>query len=318
MSTTLEVRYYEAVVALAQDLNYARAADRLDITQPALTKQIMELEKRLGYLLFDRDKKHVAPTLAGEAFIQEARLALIHAERAVEEGRAVDHGREHVVRVGRSQYADPDLISSLFAVSLPLFPNLKVTLESAFAPDLLHSVANGELDMAVVSGLPETRGITQVVIASTPLHVGLRENHPAAHLDRVHLRDLSGSCWAVFVKRIQPHVYRTLFQIAEEENVDIGELHHIMSVQEALPLVSEHNCVAFITESTARRTYCEGVVFRPLAEGAFLLQTSLIMRGDNQSRLINAFVRSYLKQFQRKAPQRELFDADVGSKTRSG
>ena len=132
MSTAIEVRFQVAVIALAGELNYTRAANRLHITQPALTKQILELEQILGFHLFERDKKRVVLLPAGEEFVREARLAILHAERAVHLARAADNGAERVITVGCSPYTDSELIAGLFAIDLPLYPTAKVQLETNF------------------------------------------------------------------------------------------------------------------------------------------------------------------------------------------
>jgi DNA-binding transcriptional LysR family regulator len=85
----VEARYLRAVIVLAEELNFTRAADRLHITQPALSKQIIELEAECQSLLCTRDKRRiVALTDAGRLFVEEARAALSHEERGVHLGRA--------------------------------------------------------------------------------------------------------------------------------------------------------------------------------------------------------------------------------------
>jgi LysR family hca operon transcriptional activator len=84
----VELRLYRYVAVLAEELNFTRAAARLHVAQPSLSKQIRELENYLGALLFERTKREVRLTAAGEAFAAEARSTLFHAERAVEGARA--------------------------------------------------------------------------------------------------------------------------------------------------------------------------------------------------------------------------------------
>jgi LysR family transcriptional regulator, hca operon transcriptional activator len=82
----VELRLYRYVAVLAQELNFTRAALRLHFVQPSLSNQIRELENDLGAKLFDRTKREIRLTAAGEAFAAEARLVLFHAERAVPRG----------------------------------------------------------------------------------------------------------------------------------------------------------------------------------------------------------------------------------------
>jgi LysR family transcriptional regulator, benzoate and cis,cis-muconate-responsive activator of ben and cat genes len=301
MSTAVEVRYQEAVIALAEELNYTRAANRLRITQSALTKQIRELEKILRFPLFKRDKKSVMLTPAGEEFVREARLAVLHAERAVNLARTAQDGTGRVVTVGRSPYASQDLIAGLFAIELPLYPSLRVHLESEFSLDLVHSVAAGSVDFAIVTEVPVPQSLTSSALIEAPLHAVLNEDDPTAKEESVSIRDLADKSWAVFSKKAHPLMYDRLFGIVKREGINVKEVQHVLTAQEALPLVADQDYVSFVTESTASRTQRVGVVFRPIRDEEMLLHTTLIMRADNESRLVNSFVRTYLKTLQRKA-----------------
>ena len=89
----VEFRHLYAAVVLADELNFTQAAERLGITQPALSKQIMQIEKQCRFRLFIRDRKNPAQlTEAGRTFVREARRALLHAERAVDMGRRAHRG----------------------------------------------------------------------------------------------------------------------------------------------------------------------------------------------------------------------------------
>ena len=301
MSTAVEVRYQEAVIALAEELNYTRAANRLRITQSALTKQIRELEKILGFPLFKRDKKSVMLTPAGEEFVREARLAVLHAERAVNLARTAQDGAGRVITVGRSPYASQDLIAGLFAIELPLYPSLRVHLESEFSLDLVHSVAAGSVDFAIVTEVPVPQSLTSSALIEAPLHAVLNEDDPTAKEESVSIRELADKSWAVFSKKAHPLVYDRIFGIVKREGINVKEVQHVLTAQEALPLVADQDYVSFVTQSTASRTQRAGVVFRPIRDEEMLLHTTLIMRADNESRLVNSFVRTYLKTLQRKA-----------------
>jgi DNA-binding transcriptional LysR family regulator len=113
----VEVRYLRAVIALAEELNFTRAAHRLHITQPALSKQIAELEEEYRFQLFTGDKRRVVDvTDAGRVFVEEARSALLHGERAIELARATQEGGETVLVIGYSPYADESWISTILSV----------------------------------------------------------------------------------------------------------------------------------------------------------------------------------------------------------
>ena len=261
------MRHLHAVTVLAEELNFTRAADRLHITQSALSKQITELEKQLGYRLFVRDKKRTLElTDAGRTFVHEARSAMLHTERAVQLSRAISEGSESFLTIGRSPCADPAWISAILDTRLPLFPKLRVRLKSQLGPELVRSVLAGELDFAIVTAPPKDGQITAAPFARAPLYAALPETHEAAHKERLMLQDLAKDHWILLAKQVNPLAYDAIMHLAQREDIDPRDPHHIMVAQEAIQLVSEQRSVAFLTKANALLIHAEGVVFRPLGD----------------------------------------------------
>ena len=122
MFPNLEVRHLHAVDVLAEELNFTRAADRLHITQSALSKQIAEIEEHHRFHLFTRKhRRNVELTQVGRLFIEEARSALLHIDRAIQLGR---EGSDSILIVGHSPDTDPAWVSAILAIRLPLYPKL--------------------------------------------------------------------------------------------------------------------------------------------------------------------------------------------------
>ena len=121
MFPRVEVRHLQAVLVLAEELNFTRAADRLHITQSGFSKQINEVEAQHGFRLFIRqNKKNVELTEVGRIFVEEARQALLHIDRAVHAAR---EGCDSILTVGHSPDADQAWISAILAIRLPMYPN---------------------------------------------------------------------------------------------------------------------------------------------------------------------------------------------------
>jgi DNA-binding transcriptional LysR family regulator len=113
-----EVRLQLAAVTLAEELNFTRAADRLKITQPALSKQIAELEKRIGFAVFKRNQKRVELTDPGQVFIRGCRDSFAILEKSVVLARATHDDVQPLITIGHSPYTDPALISSILSTHL--------------------------------------------------------------------------------------------------------------------------------------------------------------------------------------------------------
>src|ERR1700744_2090872 len=104
-----DIRLLQAAIVLAEELHFSRAADRLHITQSALSKQISKLEDEIGFQPFIHNHQVVEITEAGRVFGDGAREAVFHAERAVLSGRAIANGADELLNLGKSAYTDPFL-----------------------------------------------------------------------------------------------------------------------------------------------------------------------------------------------------------------
>jgi len=298
----VEVRYLHAVVVLAEELNFTHAAQRLRISQPALSKQITEIEEQLRFHLFTRDKKRVVElTDAGRIFVEEARSALSHMERAVHLARATHDGGDNVLLIGHSLFADQAWVSALLAIRLPLYPKLRIRLISQFSIELVRSVMAGELNLALVTAPPENAQITSVPFARTPLYAALPRTHAAAQKEHIMLQDLANDEWILMARRVHPVVHGAIMDAARRAGIAPTYAHDIITAQQAVHLVSEQVGVAILTKPTALGFHTEGVVVKPLSDTSLCFQTCVIMRTDDNSRLANEFVRSFLRKH---APQR--------------
>ena len=134
-----EIRLLQAAIGVARELNFSRAAESLHIGQSTLSKQIYELESQLGFKLFERNHQTVELTDAGRAFVEEAREALLHTERAVIAAKAVFNGADQILNLGKLADTDPDpfLISTVLSIRLPLFPGLRIKQWSNYSNEHL-------------------------------------------------------------------------------------------------------------------------------------------------------------------------------------
>lgn len=283
----------EAVIALAEELNFSRAGYRLGITQPAVTKQVAELESRLGFPLFERDRQNVALTEAGRAFVEEARLAVLHSDRAIQAARAALNRAEVILRVGKSPYTDPFLTSMLLSIHLPLFPNLKVDLSSGFSCDLAHEVLAGKLDLAFATEPPCSPMLSLRKVAEAPFYVAVSEENFLANQPALRLEDLDRMNWILFGRRLHPYLYDTIMRLGEQRGVRPRDVHHIIFPEEAYHFVAESNGVALLTKAGALRIAGEGVTIRPLQEDQLVLRTYLAARSDNSSKIVSEMVRAF-------------------------
>lgn len=290
-----ETRLMESAIALAEELHFSRAARKIGISQPMLTKNIQDLESILGGPLFTRDRKHVHLTDAGRAYVQHARLSLLYGERAVQSARAVMQEVDIPIYIGRSPYIDPFLISTLLSLRLPLFPKLNIELVSQYSVELAHELMAGALDLVLANEPPESPLLTRVQVSQSPFYIAMAKNHRLAKRESVSLPMMDGLNWILFERRLHPPLHDLILHVAEKQKVVPSAVQHVTAPEEAFPFVADGSAIAFVLKTGALLMARNGVTVRPLMEDELIPRTFLVSRADNDSRLASELVRAYMR-----------------------
>jgi len=246
-----EIRLLKAAIALAEELNFSRAAVRLRIDQSTLSKRIVELESGVGLRLFVRTHQLVELTEAGRRFVQEAKHALLHAERAIVNAAAASRGADEVLNLGKSAYADPYLLKALLSIQLPLFPGLKLKHWSNYSHELAHQVELGKLDMALVTAVPDTPKLNLLLVAESPLYIALLRDSPICKHSELRLQHLAEAEWILPAPHVNPHLHEMIQSASSESGIKVPEVHYVMTPEEAFVLIQARSGVAFMTHNCA-------------------------------------------------------------------
>jgi DNA-binding transcriptional LysR family regulator len=301
-----DTKLMESAIALAELLHFGRAARKVRISQPMLTKNIQDLEALVGGALFLRDRKTVVLSDAGRAFVQQARLSLTYGERAVQAARAVMQGMDETFHVGRTPYADPFFVSTLLSVQLPLFPRLKIDLTSKYSIDLVHDLLAGVLDLAIANEPPESPQITCVQIANQPFYVAMSKRGELARYSSVSLDQMGGHRWILFERQLHPPVYDSIIHAATQRGIHPLSIQHVTAPEEAFPFVADGYAIALLVKAGALLMARNGVTVRPLNESSLKLKTCLVCRADDDSKIASEFVRAYMRKMPDKTKYQQL------------
>jgi DNA-binding transcriptional LysR family regulator len=290
-----EMRLLETAIVLAEELHFSRAAERLRVDQSPVSQRIDELESQLGFRLFARNHHTVELTDAGRKFVEEARLALLHVDRAMQSGRSAQEAAEVVLNVGRSPNTDPFLLTTLLSVKLPLFPQLQIELSQQYSCDLIRDVLAGGLDLAIATEPPESKRLTMVKVAESPFYIAMSEEDDLVYEHSITLDLLAGRPWVIFERQIHPPVYDTVMRLALEQKIVPETVRHIMVPEDAYSFIVDDGAVAFVVKSGAIRIARDGITVRPLAEDALKLNTYLASRADEKSKVVSELVRAFMR-----------------------
>jgi DNA-binding transcriptional LysR family regulator len=182
----LDLRLVEYFVAVAEELHFGRAAERLHIAQPSLSQQIRRLELQLGVALFERTSRHVALTPAGETLLREGRRALVQARRAVEATRAA--GARQLI-VGFYGFAASALLAEVLRTFGERQPAIAVSVRELLLGSI-DDILDGKVDVAFTRLIPGQADVEIEIIAREPRLVALAASHPLAGRESVRFEDL--------------------------------------------------------------------------------------------------------------------------------
>jgi DNA-binding transcriptional LysR family regulator len=295
MQRFTEVRSLVAIVTLSEELSFTRAAKRIEMSQSGLSRHLSAFERQNHIKLFERDHANVALTDAGRAFVEEAKISLLHNEKALQAAQATREGVESTLTVGRSPFADPLLTSTLLSTRLPLYPHLRLSLHSDFAPELIHDLLVAKLDVALVANPGPNKKLTMTQVSESPLYVVLPEGCSLADQKTVTLRDLREYRWMLFERKAHPRMFDAILRRAHEEEIVVRDGVKFLNAEEAAQLVSEDLGVAFLTETGARRVAERGAIVKPLSDPELMLTIFIASRADNNSKLVSEFVRGFMR-----------------------
>jgi DNA-binding transcriptional LysR family regulator len=188
----VELRQLEAFVAVATELHFGRAAERLHLAAPTLSELIRRLERELGTPLFTRTTRQVAMTSAGTELLARSKVILEEVAAARAAVRRVAGGEAGTVRLGITPPVAPTLAPHLIGLFAAQAPQVMVELQRLWLPHLTDALISGRIDVAITCGLiPAADGTASEVFCAEPLLVGLRPEHRLARQDEVSLSELA-------------------------------------------------------------------------------------------------------------------------------
>ncbi len=206
----MELRHLRYFVAVAEELNYRRAAERLRVAQPSLSSQIKDLEHDVGVRLLDRDTGGVRLTDAGAAFLEEARLIMAHAERAVVVAREAAKGRRGRLVVGYFAPIFMGLMPASLKAFRDKFPDVTVDLVEMPISEQITALGAGLIHIGFTVGgsVPLPENLKSAEVARSPVRVVMGRSHRLARLARIAPADLMRETLLCFaIKKGAPSVH---------------------------------------------------------------------------------------------------------------
>ncbi|WP_460691230.1 LysR substrate-binding domain-containing protein [Nesterenkonia suensis] len=268
-------------VAVAEELHFGHAAERLNMTQPPLSRQIQKLEKTVGVQLIERDNRKVALTTAGTAFLADARKLLIASEQAPLTARRIARGQAGVLRIGFTAASGFSVLGSLLTTLAEQLPDVDIDLHEQVTREQVDALTHGELDLGLARPPIDPEHFESRLLQSEALLLAVPEEHPLTALGRpITGEDLQEAPLIMY----SPTTARYFYDLAIR-NVPIQHgnvVHTVSQILTMVSLVAARRGVAFVPES-AQRLGVPGVRHLPLADQTDHVELHAIWRRGHQN-----------------------------------
>lgn len=211
----MELRHLRYFIAAAEAENLSRAALKLHLSQPALSRQIRDLENELGFALFERSARSVRLTEAGRVFVTEARAVLQRAEEAVQAARALASGGGGELQVGYAASPTARIIPAALRAFHAELPKVRVKLHDLSTQEMAAGIRDGKLQLAVMVR-PNRRmlyGLHFEELFHDDMRLAVARTHPLGRLRSVELRRAAKERLLVFTRRDYPEYFEYLDEL---------------------------------------------------------------------------------------------------------
>jgi DNA-binding transcriptional LysR family regulator len=250
--------------AVAEELHFGRAAARLNMTQPPLSRQIQVLERILDVQLLERTSRSVRLTAAGRSFLPEAQRILRLAETATHLTRQVAAGRAGVLKLGFTAASAYDFLPRLITALRRALPDVTLSLREMVSKDQIEELLAGRIDAALVRPPVTHPELIAIRALAEPLKIALPADNPLAARNELAPRDLGSEPLIAYAPNEARYFHDLVQDLFAEAEIQPRIVQQLTQIHAILALVRAGLGIALVP-AAAERLRFEGVVFRPLA-----------------------------------------------------
>lgn len=280
----MDLHHITAFLAVADELHFGRAAARLHMAQPPLSRTVQQLERQLGATLFDRTTRSVRLTPQGEALVEPARRivdSFAYAERAVAYAGRGEIGRVAIGFAGPSSHS---LISALAQKVRHEQPGIELALTSTmYGTESLASLSEGELDLAIVRWDSTPPGMKSRVVRVNHYVIVVPESHPLAERESVRMEELAEEPWVFLESASGSSLRDTTLRKANEAGFAPNIAQQAPDTWTIMALVAAGVGITMTVDTAFTNVTTTGLAVIPLDHGREVAVGRLIWRADDES-----------------------------------
>lgn len=218
----MELRHLRYFITVAEELNFSKAALRLFTAQPSLSQQIKDLEEDVGVRLLNRTKRKVELTEEGAVFLEQARLTLAQADKAVAMARQVSKAKQQMLRIGFVPVAEMKIFPYVLPNLRVQNPDLKIELLSLNNVEQMRAIKKGELDITFTRHNLHSDEIESKFVLREPLIFLLPKDHPLAKYERIPVTALNGIDFIIPAKEQSTTLHDVILDFAKTNHIEFN------------------------------------------------------------------------------------------------
>ncbi|NEX63964.1 LysR family transcriptional regulator [Noviherbaspirillum galbum] len=292
-----EISQIRCFVAVAEELHFSRAAERLNMTQPPLSRQIRLLEHHVGAQLLDRTSRSVRLTAAGKSFFPEAARILRMAEEAASTARRVAKGEQGSLSIGFTAAFGYGLLPDVVRRLRERVPGISLTLKELVTTAQLEALDSGKLDLGLMRPHPEHGEIETITLAHEALMLAIPEREAARWPQKPGLDCLHQKPFLMYSPYEARYFYQLLQSVLDRAGVQPDVVEYVGQIHTMLALVNSGIGAALIPAAAARLQF-SGIVLRPMTtDPAEPVEMVCSYRRDNDNPILDIFRKQVLDGF---------------------
>lgn len=290
MTKNIELRHLRYFVVLAEELHFGRAAQRLHIAQPPLSQQIKQLEEELGVQLFERSKKRVQLTEAGQLFFEKVGQLFLEFEQTIQQVQQVSRGETGRLVVGFTGSAPYTIMPKIIPVYRQHFPAIQLVLkEVTTSPQLEALLLANQIDVAFILNPSPHEELEIETVLQDQLVVVLPQNHPLTEQDSIVLKQLASEPFVMYPRFPPRYFYQKIIDFCQQAGFTPQIVQEANQFQTIISLVASGLGVALVP-STTQKLRIEGSVYRPIKYPQAQVDLAAVWRKGDSSPVLSSFL----------------------------
>ena len=286
MDVDFSIRQLRYFVVVAEELNFTRAAEQLQIAQPPLSRQIQNLEQTLGFTLLERTNRRVALTPAGEVFLAECRQILNQIEQGVRAAQRVAQGETGQLVIGFEGAAHNELILEIIRQFRTQFPDVELIMQEMPSGKQVEALQQGQLDVGLIEPIVAGDTLKIAPLLSEPLVVALDNSHPLASQEHIALSQLANESWITGRSNYGCGLLLRILDAFRQAGFAPAVKQETNDLQMTLALVASSLGITLLPESSQLAQ--PGIIYRSLKSPAPEVQ--LAIAWNRQSPIVESFL----------------------------